>query len=134
MIPFGGAQARYWKVEVVNGNDAPLDGVTLHLSAVPRHIVFEQQPGRTYRLLYGQIRAEVPEYDLEKRLNAPQEDTALAGQLGPEEINSGWVDPRPWTETHDIFLWLVLLVAVMLLGYAAVRSLQKAATSSSEGT
>ena len=129
LIPFGGAQGRYWKVEVVNGNDAPLDGVTLHLSAVPRHIVFEQQPGRSYRLLYGQSRAEAPEYDLEKRLNVQQEDAAVAGQLGPEEINPGWVDPRPWTETHDIFLWLVLLVAVMLLGYAAVRSLQRSAAA-----
>jgi hypothetical protein len=129
LIPFGGARGRYWKVEVVNGNDAPLDGVTLQLSAVPRHIVFEQQPGRTYRLLYGQSRAEAPEYDLEKRLNAQQEDAAVAGQLGPQELNSGWVDPRPWTETHDIFLWLVLLVAVMLLGYAAVRSLQRSAAA-----
>jgi len=127
VIPFGGAQSRYWKVEVLNGNDAPLDGVTLHLSAVPRHIVFEQQPGRNYRLLYGQSRASTPQYDLERRLAAAQEDTAVTGQLGPEETNAGWVDPRPWTETHDIFLWLVLLVAVMLIGYAAVRSLRKSA-------
>jgi hypothetical protein len=44
-------------------------------------------------------------------------------------VNADWVDPRPWTETHDIFLWLVLLVAVILLGYAAVRSLRKSAAA-----
>jgi hypothetical protein len=127
VIPFGGAQSRYWKVEVSNGNDAPLDGVTLQLSAVPRHIVFEQQPGRSYRLLYGQSRASAPQYDLERRIDGAQEDAAVAGQLGPEETNAGWVDPRPWTEAHDIFLWLVLLAAVMMIGYAAVRSLRKSA-------
>jgi len=52
---------------------------------------------------------------------------AVAGRLGPEETNAGWVDPRPWTETHDIFLWLVLVAAVMMIGYAAVRSLRKSA-------
>lgn len=128
-VPFGGAQGRYWKVEVVNGNDAPLDGTTLYLSAVPRHIVFEQQPGRDYRLLYGQSRATTPQYDLERRLATAQEDAAVAGQLGPEVVNAYWVDPRPWTETHDIFLWLVMLAAVVLLGYAAVRSLRKTTAS-----
>jgi hypothetical protein len=54
---------------------------------------------------------------------------AVDAQLGPEELNADWVDPRPWTETHDIFLWLVLAVAVMLIGYAAVRSLRKSAAS-----
>src|SRR5277367_871714 len=43
-LPFGGAEGRYWKVEVANGNDAPLSGVTVHLSATPRHVFFEQQP------------------------------------------------------------------------------------------
>jgi Protein of unknown function (DUF3999) len=126
-IPFGGARGRYWKVEVVNGNDAPLEAVTLQLSAVPRHIVFEQQPGRSYRLLYGQNRATAPEYDLERRLDGPQEDAAREGQVGPQEVNADWQDPRPWTEKHDIFLWLVLLAAVGMLGYAAVRSLRRSA-------
>ena len=52
---------------------------------------------------------------------------AVPGELGPEVVNADWIDPRPWTETHDIFLWIVLVVAVMLLGYAAVRSLRKSA-------
>jgi hypothetical protein len=65
---------------------------------------------------------------LGRRVNAAQRAAAVDGQLGPEEMNADWVDPRPWTETHDIFLWLVMLAAVMLLGYAAVRSLRKSAT------
>jgi hypothetical protein len=44
-------------------------------------------------------------------------------------VNGDWVDPRAWTETHDIFLWLVLVVAVMLIGYAAVRSLRRSAAA-----
>jgi len=124
----GSAQSRYLRVEIVNGNDAPLDTAAPTLYITPQHIVFEQQPGRSYRLIYGQERAERAQYDLGRRVNAAKV-AAVAGQLGPEEVNSEWVDPRPWTETHDIFLWLVLLVAVMLIGYAAVRSLRKSATA-----
>lgn len=125
----GSAESRYLRVEIVNGNDAPLVEAAPKLYVTPQHIVFEQQPGRSYRLIYGQERIEAAQYDLGRREDAAQMTAAVAGQLGPEEINSGWVDPRPWTETHDSFLWLVLLVAVMLLGYAAVRSMQRSAAT-----
>jgi hypothetical protein len=124
-IPFGGAQGRYWKVEVVNGNDAPLSGVSLHLAAVPRHIVFEQQPGRTYRLLYGQSRAHPPEYDLARRLDTNQEDAAIAGNVGPEEENAEYSDPKPWTEKNSYLLWIVVGLAVLVLGYSSIRSLRR---------
>jgi Protein of unknown function (DUF3999) len=129
IVSNGWAQSRYLRVEIVNGNDAPLDAAAPKLYITPRHIVFEPQPGRSYRVVYGQERASPAQYDLGRRVNADQMAAALAGQLGPEEANADWVDPRPWTETHDIFLWLVLVVAVMLLGYAAVRSLRKSAAA-----
>ena len=125
MVARGAAQVHYLRVEIVNGNDAPLVGAAPKLYVTPQHLVFEQQPGRSYFLIYGQERAEPAHYDLGRRLDAKQMAAAVAAQLGPEVVNADWVDPRPWTETHDIFLWLVLLVAVILLGYAAVRSLRK---------
>ncbi|HYL67925.1 MAG TPA: DUF3999 family protein [Candidatus Limnocylindria bacterium] len=128
-ISNGGVPLRYWRVQIVNHNDAPLDGVVPHLLAIPRHVIFEQQAGRSYRLLYGQSQAKQPEYDLSRRLNAKQMDAAVEGKLGPEEINTDWSDPRPWTEQHDVLLWLVLGIAVILLGYSAVRSLRRSASA-----
>ena len=127
MISTAWAQSRFLRVEIVNGNDAALDAAAPKLYITPQHVVFQQQPGRSYRLLYGQERTERAQYDLGRRVNAAQMAAAVDGKLGLEEVNTDWVDPRPWTETHDIFLWLVLVVAVMLIGYAAVRSLRKSA-------
>jgi hypothetical protein len=118
---------RFWRVAIVNGNDAPLPGVRPTLYMTPRHIVFEQQPGRTYRLLYGQEFAKSPSYDLERRLNSKTIDAAEAGQLGEEELNTAWSDPRPWTEKYEIVLWLAIGIAVLLLGYSAIRSLRRSA-------
>ena len=118
---------RYLRLEIVNGNDAPLAMAAPQLYITPQRIAFEQQAGRDYRLIYGQERAQAAGYDLVRRVNAAQLASAAAGQVGPEEVNTDWADPRPWTETHDSFLWLVLLAAVMMLWYAAVRSLRKSA-------
>jgi hypothetical protein len=128
-ISLGGARGRYWRVEIVNHNDAPLGGAVPHLYATPSHVIFEQQPGRTYRLLYTQSQAKPPEYDLSRRLNAKQMDAAIAGQLGPEDTNTQWSDPRPWTEQYDFLLWIVLGIAVLLIGYSAVRSLRRSAAN-----
>lgn len=122
---------RYWRVEVVNHNDAPLAGATPHLYSTPRHVVFEQQPGRSYRLLYGQGQAKAPQYDLVRRLNHNQMASAAAAELGPEELNAAWADPRPWTEQHDALLWLMLGFAVILIGYAALRSLRRSIAANS---
>ena len=124
-IPSGGEQGRYWRVEVINGNDAPLDGVVLRLSTIPRHVFFEQRPGRSYRLLYGQSRAEAPQYDLSRRLEAKQEVAAVAGQVGSEEENPNYSDPEPWTEKNGYLLWIVMGIAVVILGYSAIRSLRR---------
>jgi hypothetical protein len=131
-FPNAEPRARYLRVEIVNGNDAPLTAAAPQLYITPQHIVFEQQSGRRYSLIYGQERAEAAQYDLGRRLDAKQMAVAVAGQTGPEEVNADWVDPRAWTETHDMFLWVVMLAAVLLIGYAAVRSLRKSAAASNQ--
>ena len=129
-IAYGGVQLRYWRIEILNHNDAPLAGVKPRLLSIPRHIIFEQQAGRSYRLLYGQSRATSPEYDLSRRLNPKQMEGAVSGQLGPEEVNLAWSDPRPWTEKYESVLWLAMGAAVLLLGYSAIRSLRRTAQGS----
>jgi Protein of unknown function (DUF3999) len=128
-ISYGGATGRYWRVTVENGNDAPLANGSVRLYTTPRHVVFEQQPGKGYSLIYGQERVQAAEYDLGRRVDAAQERTAIPGKLGPEEVNAAWVDPRPWTETHAVFLWGVLLIAVIVIGSTAIQSMRRAASS-----
>lgn len=125
---------RYLRVAILNGNDASLPSAVPTLYMTPQHAVFEQQPGRSYRMLYGQSEAKSPQYDLERRVDAKQEEAAVAGQFGTEEINAAWSDPRPWTEQHGMFLWVVLGIAVALLVYSALRSLRRSTTTPTSGT
>lgn len=128
-IAYGGTGRRYWRVTVENGNDAPLANVSVRLYTTPRHVVFEQQPGRSYSLIYGQERVQAAEYDLGRRVDVAQQRAAVPGKLGSEEVNAAWVDPRPWTEAHAVFLWGVLLIAVIVMGSTAIQSMRRAASS-----
>jgi len=127
----GEAERRYWRIAVINGNDAPVPSIEPILFRTPQHFLFEQQAGRSYRLLYGQTEAKRPEYDLQRRLNDKQIASAVAARLGTEEANADYSDPRPWTERHEFLLWLVLGVAIALLGLAALRSLRHSTSPTS---
>lgn len=126
-ISYDGRGARYWRITVENGNDAALPVTSVQLYTAPRHLMFEQQPGRSYTLIYGQERAEAAKYDFGERVNEEGRMRALPGKLGPEEANATWVDPRPWTETHAVFLWGALVIAVIVIGFTAVQSMRRAA-------
>jgi len=126
----GSMQSRHVRIEVLNGNDAPLSGVRISLLTTPRRVFFEQQPERSYRLIYGDSRASFPQYDLPRRFDTKQSEKAVIGKLGPEEVNSAWSDPRPWTEKHQVVLWLAVGLAVVLLGFSAISSLRRSAQNS----
>jgi hypothetical protein len=114
---------RYWGVMVLNGNDPPLAGAQPALMTTPRHIVFRQEPGRRYRLLYGHDWAKPPEYDLAQLAGKKAVDSAPAGKIGLEEENSAYVDPRPWSDRHPLVLWVALGIAVVVLGDSSLRAL-----------
>jgi hypothetical protein len=128
-VPIEGRAERYLRVEIANGNDKPLPGVTPVAYIARQRIAFEQSPGRSYRLLYGDSRATAPVYDLARRVNAQQIDAAQVAQAGSEEENSDWADPRPWSETHKFVLWLGVALAILLIGYTAAQSLRQSSAS-----
>ena len=123
-VRFPEARARYWRISVLNRNDAPIEGLAPTLEGSPRHVVFRQEPGAVYRLLYGNPRVAAPEYDL-ARLTLRQElEAALPVGMGSEVANVGYLSPEPWSERHPALLWLALGVAVAVLGLLALRALR----------
>lgn len=127
-VEFPERRGRYWRIFVINRNDPPLEGLQLELFGTPRHVVFQQTPGRSYRLLYGYRRAPMPQYELARLTSTEDWDLAPGGSLGEAEENALLYrppPPKPWTERHPVVLWAALLLAVGVLGWLAVRSLQK---------
>jgi len=124
-VEFPGARGRYWRVVVHNRNDAPLEGLRLELFGTPRHVVFQQEPQRRYRLLYGNQRAEAPQYELARLTDPAEFEKAAVGAVGPEQVNTAWADPRPWSERHSAVLWVALGIVVAVLVLLSIRSLRQ---------
>jgi hypothetical protein len=115
---------RVWRVEVLNGNDAPLSGAVPSLVLTPRRLFFLAAQDRSYRLIYANAAAIFPQYDLGHFPSLQGNLTASTLAPGDEESTSNYADPRPFTERHPNLLWLALGLAVALLGYAALRALR----------
>lgn len=116
--------ARYWRVEILNASDAPLSSVRLSLAMSLRFVLFRPRENRAYRLLYGNERASAPQYDFARTLRIQPNEVLLHLNLGLEETTTDYADPRPFTERHPNLLWIALGLAVVLLGYAALRAMR----------
>ena len=111
-------------MEILNGNDAPLSSAAPSLIMIPRRIFFQPASGQGYRLIYGNHKAAVPQYDLQKIWTYKGKPAALIIKPGTEEATMNYADPRPFTERHPNLLWFALGLAIVLLGYAALRAMR----------
>jgi hypothetical protein len=115
---------RYWRVEILNANDAPLSSVRMSLAMPWRFVLFHPKENRSYRLIYGNARVSAPQYDLARTLHIQPNEAMLHPSVFDEELTSNYADPRPFTERHPNLLWFALAIAVVFLGYAALRALR----------
>jgi hypothetical protein len=123
-IDFPETRAARWRITVDHRNDTPVADLAPRLMTTPRRVVFQPEAGESYRLLVGHPRAAAPGYDLGRLTEADALDAAQPAPLGAVVENAGWVDPAPWTERYDAVLWAALIVAVLVLGAVAVRTLR----------
>ena len=115
---------RFWRVEVLNGNDSPIKEATPLLVITPRRLFFLAGQDRSYRLIYGNAAATSPQYDLGHFPGLRGSLNASVLAAGNEETTSNYADPRPYSERHPNLLWLALGMAVVLLAYAALHALR----------
>lgn len=112
------------RVEILNGNDAPLTNARLSEYMVPDLLLFRPAAGHSYRLAYGNEKASSPQYDLERTLHVTAAEQAFANSLGPEEQNASYQDPRPFSERHPELLWTALALGAVALAYTAFRTMR----------
>lgn len=131
-VPLDETTARYVRVTVRNGNDAPVRALKPVLLARPHAIVFAAGAG-PYLLLSGNPAAGTPSYDLGARL-AHEHWTASAARPGDTADNAGYRDPRPIGERFPWLLTAALIAISVVLGAVALRVLRRTSESDSGAT
>ncbi len=81
------ARGRYWRIDIHQGDDAPLADLQVVASARPRWIVFESRDGGRARLLYGADEVLPPTFDLARRTSDRDILGAPKLPLGAREAN-----------------------------------------------
>jgi len=119
--------ARHWRIEILNGSDAPLPSPGISFAYAKRRVSFQPVPGQVCRLLYGNAKASAPQYDVQHISTFKDKRIASAASLGQEEATSNYDDGRPFSERHPSLLWLALGIAILLLVYSALRAMRSPA-------
>lgn len=121
------ARARYLKVSILNRDDAPLVVTGATFTGLLRSLLFKYEEGAHYTLLYGNLTAKHPEYDLEHVLPYLDEGNTAMFALAPGRENKRYELPPkpvlPLTERYPHLLTIVLILVVLILGGLATRIL-----------
>jgi len=123
--------ARHWRIEILNGSDAPLPSVEISFAYTQRRLSFQPVQGQAYRLLYGNPKAPSPQYDVQHIFPYRDKRVASPVSLGLEEVTSNYDDGKPFSERHPSLLWLALGIAILLLAYSALRAMRTPAPPNS---
>jgi len=126
---------RYLRLRVHDGDSAPLQARRFAFSAYRRVLKFPASAPGQYWIYYGNPSAKRPSYDFAQVMPAAVQ--AADAALGAEDANPAYRPPeepqKPWTDRHPQVLYVVLGLAVLGMGFVAVRFLMRVRTSGAPG-
>jgi len=128
-VTFAETQFPWQRLCVYQGDDEAVLLESVKLSGVDREVFFRSAVAGGYWLYAGATAAaKGPEYDLARTAGAEFWGSAQAGKLGAREANPGYKPPpepvKPWTERFPGLLYTVMGVAVVGIGWMALRLLR----------
>ncbi len=124
-----GAHHRYIRIEVDNGDDAPLRGIEVSAWSRSRALLLEGGHPSPFTVYYGNSRADAPNYDF-ARLPASTLgiERAAHGRLGSERENPAFEPPpdtRSFTARNPGLVTGALALAALALGAVALLALRR---------
>lgn len=125
-LPLNRAYNGHFSITISNGDDPPLALTQVQPQAIERRVFFEPKGVAHLRLYYGDAKLDAPIYDYAKFFK--DDEPAAQAALGPAEANAAFTgrpDDRPWSERHRAVLWLAMVVAVVSLGFLALRGIKQ---------
>lgn len=126
-----GANHRYLRVVIDNGDDAPLSGFRVAARSRARTLVVEGDGPRPYTVVYGNPAAGAPSYDFARLpAHAIGLDQAVSGRLGAERSNPAYEPPpdtRSLAARHPATVVAALALAALALGAVGLLALRSRA-------
>jgi hypothetical protein len=115
---------RYLRIKIFNEDNQPIMLNEVRVYGRPRRLLFQHEPGKSYRLFYGNPSVTAPRYDLERLLPYIKVDSMPLFALGEEHENLDRVSAKSQEEVkerHPAWIWVTLGAAALLLGALIYR-------------
>lgn len=129
-IPVG-AHQRYIRIEIDNGDDAPLGEIKVSAWARSRALLLEGGHPLPYAAYYGNTHSTAPDYDFARLpASALRFDRAAPGRLGREHKNLAFEPPpdrRSFAARNPELVTATLALAALVLGAVGLLVLRKQA-------
>ncbi len=123
------AHHRFVRIEIENGDDAPLRGIQVSSWSRSRALLLEGGHPPPYTALYGSPRAAAPNYDFARLpTSALGAERAVRGRWGPERENPAFEPPpdrRSFATRHPELVTGALVLAALALGAVGLLALRK---------
>jgi hypothetical protein len=121
-LGFANSTFRFYRVSVLNEDNPPLQPLTGAVYGPAHNLVFQPQPGATYRLYYGNTDAHSPSYELEHLLPYFVTRNLPIAQLGTQSVNLAFsLPPVPFSERYPWLLPIALTIGGLLIGFFLTR-------------
>jgi hypothetical protein len=141
-LAYSETTSRYLRIVIHDEDSPPLSIQNVKVWGLRRRLVFTASPNRSYQLYYGNPEAQRPSYDIERVFPYLVTDELPQTTLGPQTLNSGFVEkvppPTPPPPFSERFPWLLPTVLAVVGGLAALllvgmaRRMRKALPPSDE--
>ena len=126
-----GAHHRYIRIEIDNGDDAPLRGIEVSAWSRSRALLLEGGHPPPYTVYYGSSRANAPSYDFARLpTGALGDERAMHSRLGSERENPAFEPPpdtRSFATRNPGLVTGALAFAALALGAVGLLALRRRA-------
>lgn len=132
-IDLEGAGYRYIRVDIHNEDNAPLTLTDVSADRYLTYAAFQPRGTEHWRLYFGNPGAAKPDYDLAHyadRLRSEGVTPAIVGVRTPWDVEEP--DLPPLSEQYREWLWIMLLLAVAVVGWMVWRQAQSATRQTKE--
>ena len=119
--------ARYLRLVIHDEDSPPLTVQEVNVWGLWRRVVFAADPQQSYKLYYGNAKAQRPSYDIERIFPYLVTEKLPEAKLGPQNANPSFEEEKP--PVSERFPWLfpaVVAVAVVIVALLLLSILRQA--------
>lgn len=127
VITYPETTTRYLRLVIHDEDSPPLTVQEVNVWGLWRRVVFAANPERSYKLYYGNTKAQRPSYDIERIFPYLVTEKLPEAKLGPQTANPSFEEEKP--PVSERFPWLfpvVVAVAVVIVALLLLSILRQA--------